>query len=820
MKRPLFCVAMAYALGEVVCLYTKTSGERSVVMAALCFVCIKLWQKKERKRMLLLLVGFVLGIIHTFFSVPDIFFDHEKTKVYEADTYQVSVYTGDGKQEKNNVTFTGIVSGKMGNDWVLRVNGSTDGRVFPRSILLRGMTSPCEIADRIQVSGEYRTFQTLHNPGEFSTLVYYQARKIEGYIYEPVVVAGNGEVYEHDADIEMLYYSLKRQLFAWRTELEGKLRQVLPEAYASLYEGILLGEKQGISNRVKTSYQIGGISHILAISGLHISILGGFVFRILRWLHIPLPASCLMALGFVWLYGVFSGMSLATMRAVLMFCIAYVAKIYGKHYDMPTSMGIALMLMLFANPVRILDAGMQLSYFAIAGVVYGNYLLHRFRKVAAVRRFQKKHRRLFALWTSVLYSVALNVMMFPVLADTYFEISAYGWLLNLFVIPSMTVVVVSGMAGMGLSFLNVGMAKVAFFPGCAVLKGYAWLCTLVETLPEPMLATGEISRLQFLLWYGGIALIMWFTTTKTRRRIQEWVYKKTGYFWRKKAVLVYYAAVVFFISVCTLGAEWGVANRQRREMVTFLDVGQGDCILLRSDGGCCMVIDGGSLSEMQCGTYTILPALKANGMTEIDMWFVTHTDADHISGLTELLQMGEVSQLTIHNVVISRYIEMDETTQQFLDLLEEAEINVYRMGEGECIYDATFTMTCLHPDSTYQPADKNAASLALAYHSNQMNLLFTGDMDADAVETMRTGSLYQASGRPSAIRYDCVKLPHHGSRNSYVEGLYQEADFGVISCGYENRYGHPHKEVLEGMEVSGMQILRTDYQGAIVFEGK
>ena len=125
------------------------------------------------------------------------------------------------------------------------------------------------------------------------------------------------------------------------------------------------------------------------------------------------------------------------------------------------------------------------------------------------------------------------------------------------------------------------------------------------------------------------------------------------------------------------------------------------------------------------------------------------------------------------------------------------------------IGDDTFTLTCLHPTAEYRAKDKNAASLALAYHSDTFDMLFTGDMDADAVADM---DIQQD--------YDCIKLPNHGSKYSYVEGVYAHADYGLISCGYNNRYGHPHTEVLQGLAQEGTKVLRTDEMGAVIFRSR
>lgn len=142
--------------------------------------------------------------------------------------------------------------------------------------------------------------------------------------------------------------------------------------------------------------------------------------------------------------------------------------------------------------------------------------------------------------------------------------------------------------------------------------------------------------------------------------------------------------------------------QQRTEAIYFLDVGQGDGILIRSPDGRNIVIDGGSTSQSKCGTYTLLPALRSQGMTEIDCWFVTHTDEDHISGLKELLLQGKLTQIKVRTVVFSAYVFQDAALAELEAVIRAAGITIVWMREGDVIGDDTFTLTCLHPTAEYR----------------------------------------------------------------------------------------------------------------------
>lgn len=804
MKRPVFCVALAYALGEVIGLYTRTVGEIGIVSAMLVCVGIFVRKKKQGKSACVLGLGVGLGMLGAFLRIPQDL--REKPDIRQENGYDIITYATGGETQGQPVICAGILTDRQGETWTMRV---LDGADVHGDIQLRGVEGEHTIAEIVQVTGTYDTFEHVRNPGGFQSRSYYLARNISGYYYAPQVTTITVNQREILGLPRYLYYQGKRILYELRIRADCQIAKLLPEEQASLVSGILLGEKSRIDAELKTLYQMGGIAHILAISGLHISLLGGLLFRLMRRARVPIPVAGIITIAGLLLYGMMTGMSLATMRAIWMMVIFLVAQMFGKSYDMPTAMGVALFFMLLCNPVRILDAGMQLSYMAIAGVSLGNYGMKRLHKKTGFRRFQKRYPLRFRVVQSLFYSVTLQGMMLLVVAKTYYEIPVYAGLLNLIVIPGMTVVVAGSWFGLLVSIGTISLGRFVMLPVGWMLQGYTWLCERTLELPWNTLVTGEIRGWQIGMWYGGIACTLVLLRTKTRNKLRDFVYKHTGRFWRKREV-VRYTVCTILISMLLQGAGQALCVwQQRTEAIYFLDVGQGDGILIRSPDGRNIVIDGGSTSQSKCGTCTLLPALRSQGMTEIDCWFVTHTDEDHISGLKELLLQGKLTQIKVRTVVFSAYVFQDAALAELEAMIRAAGITIVWMREGDVIGDDTFTLTCLHPTAEYRAKDKNAASLALAYHSDTFDMLFTGDMDADAVADM---DIQQD--------YDCIKLPHHGSKYSYVEGVYAHADYGLISCGYNNRYGHPHTEVLQGLAQEGTKVLRTDEMGAVIFRSR
>ena len=823
MKRPVFCVALAYALGEVIGLYTRTVGEIGIVSAMLVCVGIFVRKKKQGKSACVLGLGIGLGMLGAFLRIPQDL--REKPDIRQENGYDIITYATGGETQGQPVICAGILTDRQGETWTMRV---LDGADVHGDILLRGVEGEHTIAEIVQVTGTYDIFEHVRNPGGFQSRSYYLARNISGYYYAPQVTTITVNQREILGLPRYLYYQGKRILYELRIRADCQIAKLLPEEQASLVSGILLGEKSRIDAELKTLYQMGGIAHILAISGLHISLLGGLLFRLMRRARVPIPAAGIITIAGLLLYGMMTGMSLATMRAIWMMVIFLVAQMFGKSYDMPTAMGIALFFMLLCNPVRILDAGMQLSYMAIAGVSLGNYGMKRLHKKTGFRRFQKRYPLRFRVVQSLFYSVTLQGMMLLVVAKTYYEIPVYAGLLNLIVVPGMTVVVAGSWFGLLVSIGTISLGRFVMLPVGWMLQGYTWLCERTLELPWNTLVTREIRGWQIGMWYGGIACTLVLLRTKTRNKLRDFVYKHTGRFWRKREV-VRYTVCTILISMLLQGAGQALCVwQQRTEAIYFLDVGQGDGILIRSPDGRNIVIDGGSTSQSKCGTYTLLPALRSQGMTEIDCWFVTHTDEDHISGIRELLE-GQKLGVRIDTLVLPPEEYHDEKLADLARIAVENGTRVVSVKTGANIYGRgerqtekndskeVMRLRCIGPltdipQGLTKPKAGNEASLVLEFSYGNFDMLFTGDVEGAGEELLVKSDVLR--------KYEILKCAHHGSKNSGTAAFLEKTDprAAIISAGIDNRYGHPHEETLNRLKKRKVKTYNTQTDGAVTIK--
>lgn len=794
MKRPLFRAATAFVLGEVAGICLSGIWQISIAIVMLIFgVCMSVRLKRYRFFYILSAVCFMLGEANILLRKP------------------VSV------DENKCACFCGYVDDISRNedDAVCYVKTDMDGK--PR-LIVYGVTGDVEIGDHVYVEGSVHGLEAATNPGQFDISVYYRARNVDGTVNN-VSVFRKAQLSASccvPGRVEVLFYNYTRIMRDLREFLTDRLYACFDYDTAAMYAGILLGDKQGIGDTIKDLYQVGGISHILAISGLHVSLLGMCFMRLLRFVGVRPAWSMLLSAAFVMFYGGLVGWGFATLRAVIMLMLGYGSGILGESSDMLTSAALALIVMLLREPYRILDGGLILSFTAIFGVASGQYAVKRLCKLKKIMRLKKKSRRLYGVFSSLVMSVVLQLIMAPVLVIMYSEYPVYSILINLIALPFMPVILVSGVGGLAFSFFDIHMAGVVIMAGRIILKFYLTLCEFALTLPYHTVCIGKPGYHTVLLYYSFVLLLWLMSRSGLYEYIRIQLYEKT-HIWH---TVGYWHRVIFaaYISVIItgIGVVYIVHTNSLHEQIVFLDVGQGDGSIIRTANRTSIVIDGGSLTEKCVGEYILEPALKSQAMSEVDYWFVTHTDEDHISGLEEILIEGPLSGIDIGCLVLAENGVTDAATHDLIQLAQSRGINVVYMGAGDAISDGdTFTITCLHPSSDYVTEDKNSASLALAYVSDNVSVLFTGDMDTQAIQFMLEHYDYDFDAG-----FDIIKVPHHGSRYSCAAKLYEHTSLAVISCGRDNSYGHPHSEVTGTISESGADILVTSEVGAVkvVFE--
>lgn len=631
------------------------------------------------------------------------------------------------------------------------------------------------IGNIILISGKIKLFREARNDGNFDERRYYQN---QGYALKIYGNADSLRVMDGYAD------RMREFLYGMQQKLVRTYQRSMPEEEAGVMCAMLLGERTLLPDETKRLYQRSGIAHILAISGLHISVLGAALFQLLRKRGVTYRMAASASMGLLGLFGIMTGMGISTMRAVIMFGIYLGAACCGRAYDSMNGLAVAAVCLLLQNPRCLFLAGFQFSFLAVAGVLLG-------KEICRICRPR------YRLAETVLVSLSIQMMTLPLTAWYYFEIPVYAVLLNLFVLPFMGIVLFMGLTGGILGMLaGCGLFSKGLLTVCTLLLGYfSDTGELFLRLPGAVYVIGRPQIWQMAGYYVLLAACVC-------------IVRKQQMTTSKGAVCQQMTAGLGF-AVC-LGLLFLHLPRQAKAV--FLDVGQGDGIYIRTSDGMDIMIDGGSTDVRQVGTYRILPFLKSQGITGIDCWFLSHLDQDHISGFVEIIEGG----YPVGEVLLSGTVARDEAYEKMMHRLSEYKIKVRYLQKGDVLRGQNACFWCLTPMTEAAADDRNARSLVLLYEDRGIRGFFSGDISKrEEAELLRDSQLAPVT---------FYKAAHHGSNQSNAEELLAQLQpaVSVISCAEDNDYGHPGEEAVANMEKFSGRIGCTMHLGqiSILFEKK
>ena len=614
------------------------------------------------------------------------------------------------------------------------------------------------------MQGEYRAYTHATNPGEFDAADYYRIMGQQGRLMKCRCTAVSGT-----------YNRFREKMNCFREYLSLLMDVCYDEQDASVMKAMLLGEKGTLDTELKELYRQNGIIHILAISGLHLSVIGMGCHKLLKKIRFPKVVNITLTIMLMYCYGTMTGMGISMLRAYIMFAMHLCAELVGRTYDLLTAVTVAALTVLIQQPFYLRHSGFLFSFGAICGI--GIFLPAVEENLFGGSRTEKL----------LLSGVAISVSTLPVHLSFYYEFPPYSVLLNLIVIPCMTFVLLCGIAGMGLAAFLLPLGEAAAYPIHLILDFYEKSCNICLSLPGSKWVTGCPEPWQIILFLGVLmALVVW------NHKLPKL------YFWQ---------GVLCALLVLTIKLPQGL-------QITMVDVGQGDCIYLTEDNGVHMLIDGGSSDKSNVADYQMIPYLKHEGVSYLDAVVVTHPDSDHISGICTLLEETKTSGVSIGMMYMPDVGDAgrNEGYHEVEKLAKDAGVPVRYIGAGDVLKCGEIMLTCIHPEKGWNTTDINAYSTVLYMTYENFTALFTGDLEGEGekrvVEIMKDMGLHNIT---------VLKVAHHGSKNSTEEAFLRMVDpkIALISSGRNNRYGHPHEKLIERLEDCGCLIYKTQESGAV-----
>ena len=690
------------------------------------------------------------------------------------------------QQDKINAVVIGKIIKKEDKDnsqclYLKNVKIIYNDHIYNESKILAytGKNQQIKIGNIIKSDVEVECIKGPRNPGNFNEKDYYALRNIKLRAYSK-------KVHIIDENVNILMETLYNIRQKWKENIEDALN----DKYSGILLGVLTGDKSSIDKNIKTLYSKNGIGHILAISGLHMSFIGMAVYDLLRRCNMSFFRSASWGIIILFFYCIITGNSVSAKRAFIMYMVRMGAEVTGRSYDMPISISIGILVIVTLNVRYLKDPGFLLSFGALIAlaVVYPCIQKHM---------LCKKNKKIF---NAVLPGICISVVTLPVTLHFFFEYPLYSILINLLVIPSMTVVMILGILGSIISFIIPGKFNL-LLKGCGLIFFlYNKLCTISSRLPFSRIVTGKMNLIGMIVYYAVLIIFLYYISTRKKEEVLP------GYIYG-------IVSAALLICVCFSCPKYRVISQKID--ITMIDVGQGDGIYIRDDHGYNYFVDGGSTDIKNPGENRIIPFLLSKGVSTLDYCLISHGDNDHKNGIEEML-MDQNNTIKIKRIIVPDKKFWDKGLYEIYDVAKEAGVKVLTYDKGTKINKGNISIEFMFPYNDYKGPSGNEASMVFKLKYKEFSMLFTGDLEGEGEKMVENN--------PSLGKVNILKTAHHGSDGSTSKKFLDKTnpDIAVISCGVNNRYGHPGENTLERLKESGVKTYCTNEKGAIniVTDGK
>ena len=589
-------------------------------------------------------------------------------------------------------------------------------------------------------------------------------------------------------------------LFGLRKRAEQTVQRILPEPHASLMSGILLGIESGIPEDVMEAFSATGTTHIIVISGSNFAVLSGIFLLLGRHLF-GQKLGIWFAIVVIALYALLVGGDPPVLRAAIMGMVSVLAFFVGRRSLALNTLSLAVLIMTIAQPTQLYDVGFQLSALATLGLILLVDPITGFTDRLLARLFglpdTERVRLLSLLSDALLITLAAQIITTPLIVGTFGRFSVISLLTNLLILPVQDLLLMGGGLSTLAGLLWLPLGRVVGAIPFAMLE---WTITMVRwtaIFPYASITFGPFPT-WYIWWLYTLGGVWWWHRNQRRetKSIKVALPEGLGLFSNGNAWLWGGTLLIALL-------PWWIITQQPdgRLHLYMLDIGQGDAILIVAPDGKQILIDGGA---NPVPLLTRLGDRMAPWDRTIELVVLTHADADHLGGLPELLNRYQVAQ-----VMDSGF---EHTTALYRAWREQLEIHSlvpqpatpgqrWHLGRGALL-------EVIAPiGEPFENLNSNSVVLRLRY--GKFCALLTGDIEADTEARLVE--------RDVLAQCKVLKAAHHGSRTSSTQAFLDivRPSYVLISAGRENRFGHPHTDVMERFEAMGTRIFRTDEQGTI-----
>lgn len=754
------------------------------------------------KKCIIYLCVCIVGIIQI--HILENNYDKISSKIPEEITLQALVVS-DGTEKDYKYTYT------------IEVN-TINGKKLEKSIQLildikkNKIKNKCpKFGDVVEITGVYEGPNIARNYKGFDYKQYLKSKNIYGTIdcvqYE---IIANNKINIISNIINYVQNNIKENM-----------SNILDEEQGALCIGILIGDRENISDITEDNFKKSNLTHMLAVSGSHITYIIVALTTLLSKTNRKF--SLIITIIFLLFFTVLTGFTASVLRASIMGILTLLASILHRKSDTINNLGISSIIILLYNPYLLVDAGFLLSYAGTIGIIFfskkisnGTSIIvnkinpnllnieqNNNSKILFVKSIIEKI--ILYVISSLSVTISANIVIIPIMAYMFSTISFTFWISNILAGSIMEVVTIFGFITY---LISIVFPMLAEFLGIALNLFLTILLKIAEIssiIPGASIYIKTPSLIMCVMYY--LVIFILFNLKPIRQFIRKKAIFRFLIIKAKKHKLKILVTIITVIIL--LNSIIYVTDKNLK--IYFVDVGQGDCTLIQTHEKKNILIDGGGseFGSFDVGESILLPYLLNRGINKIDYMMISHFDSDHIGGLFYIMK-----NLKVDNIIISRQGKNSENFKKFIQIMSKKQINLIIVKRGDYVkIDDTSYFEILFPEEK-QISDNvlNNNSIVAKFVSSNVTMLFTGDIEEIAEK--RLCELYRNTNK---LQADIIKVAHHGSKTSSTLSFLElvNPQIALIGVGADNNFGHPNEGVLERIKKLGTQIYRTDQTGEV-----
>ena len=807
-KRPILIITIGYIIGIIWELYFKMSiALFYIVFLIILYVVYKiiiLLNYKELYRYVRILIKLNFVILMIISSLISNIIVKVLNNKYD------NLYKG---LENVNVIGT-IISNPIKREqtvlYKIKVDSIENNRKYKDTYLYMYLRNDIDLqyGNKVEVNGEYREPEERRNYKGFSYKNYLKTLKIYGSIFS-------------NKKINILKDNNLNKIMIIGNKLNNSISmnidKIIEKESASFLKGILIGNDIDISNNMKEIFRISNLSHILAISGIHVGYIIMGVSIILNSVKIGRKAINSLTIIFLIFFIAITDFSPSILRACIMGSIMLLSNILYRKNDIINSICVSALILLIYNPFNILDIGFLLSYGGTIGIVFINKSLFniQIKNEKNNNLIKCKYKYKFKIKVKEILAVVLSahIIIFPIMLLNFGTISFTFFISNILVSPFLGIIIILGFIIVLISFISIATAKFFAVLLNLIIKILLSISYICSKIPLSRLYIPKPSIISIITYYLIILVIIYVYQLKLKKRnkTQDKIFNRFKFLY-----LRYFKKIIIIVIILSITFQMFSKVMEHDLKIYFIDVGQGDSTLIISPYNKKILIDGGGSKnndKYDVGKNIILPYLLSRKISSIDYLMISHFDADHCNGVIYILK-----NIKVKEIIISKQSKICNEYLNIIDIIREKNIKVRVISSGDkIIIDKLTYIDILHPDSKLiqdEDGGLNNNSIVAKLNCRKFSLLFTGDIE----ETAEKIILERYKDNLKLLNSDILKIPHHGSKTSSTEDFIKTINpkIALIGVGNDNSFGHPNDDVIERLEKNNIVIYRTDLYGEII----